>query len=457
MSVARTMIKRLALSLLVASAVMAQQPSVLPLHTLRPEIGLHGIGAQVSYGTSFCLSADCRYLLTNKHVVKALSLKNVEHTAVVSTHTSGEVDLGLIELRHPLTKYHGGKFRQSEVLLGESLTIQSYPKERALRRSVRTYQGTYAGLDQHGNMVIEADAVILGGASGGLVTDSKGLVVGILFGYDRAKPNRAMVVSAAEIEKFLQTLPILHDSLFTASKLSPTQPDYYDRYVPEHTSALGHHVPEPAEVQRLREVADELSQRMVNLIAQEDVAWSKGGQHQFADSFELQIADGFLRFKDSEGKMHDNYPWPPINTVLRPGDEWSDLPRMVSAERKLHVKQMPDKDGLHIFVWAASVEDQVCEFMEGGQLAPFTRATAQFNACWGEVWTTQEFQIVRATENDELQRTWKRYRSVMTYTNGLPEAIITTADFHGKTFRVDGTFYDYREFTSKVKIGTIQK
>jgi len=444
------------ISLLFVSSAVAQTPSVVALHTVRPSVDHRGIGAKLSYGSSFCLDTGCRYLITNKHVLEGLPLKSIEHTSVVSVRSSDTADLGLIELRHPLSKYHGGKFRQSEVLLGETLTIQSFPKEKSLWRSLKIYHGTYAGLDQHGNMAVEADAVILGGASGGLVVDSKGLVVGILFGYDRSKPNRAMIVGAADIESFLRSMPILHDTLFTASKVSPSQPDFYDRYVPEHTTTLGHHVAEPADVQQLRQVASALSERMTNLIAQEDVSWSRDRQHQFADSFELQIVDGFLRFKDSDGRLHENYPWPPVNTTLRPGDEWSNLPRMVSAEQKLHVKQMPDRDSMHIFVWAASVEDEVCRFGEVGQFAPFVRTRTYFNACWGEVWLDGD-TIVRMTENDELTGQWRRYRSVMTYSGGLPEAIVTTADFHGKTYRVDGTFYDYHEFTSQVKIASVSK
>jgi len=71
-------------------------------------------------------------------------------------------------------------------------------------------------------------------------------------------------------------------------------------------------------------------------------AWGSGEKRPAAVSaYEVRVLDGHQRFRtypDGKKELQD-VPFPPVNTVMIPGGEWSELPGMVGTELRLKIRQ----------------------------------------------------------------------------------------------------------------------
>jgi hypothetical protein len=88
-------------------------------------------------------------------------------------------------------------------------------------------------------------------------------------------------------------------------------------------------------------------------------------------------------------------------------------------------------------------------------------------ACQGEVWTDENLNILRITENEELpieKTKWQKLHAAVTYgwleqqtkePRLVPTDIYLQAEFSGdgKTYWCRGRFSNYRMFTADVKLG----
>src|SRR5262249_42056054 len=83
-------------------------------------------------------------------------------------------------------------------------------------------------------------------------------------------------------------------------------------------------------------------------------------------------------------------------------------------------------------------------------------------ACYGEVWTDENSNILRMSEHYELPGTWQDYHAVITYgwlqrrhedALLVPLTISTQAEYKHQLYWCRGHFADYHVFSSQVKIG----
>jgi hypothetical protein len=209
---------------------------------------------------------------------------------------------------------------------------------------------------------------------------------------------------------------------------------------------------------------------MRNFIAVQTFAWGSGDKAPVAESaYEVQVLDGYQRFrKYPDGKKHfQDLPLPPLNNVIGTGGEWSELPQMVGTELGLKIHQAPEVviNGrrMKVFQYRADAEDGVCRFRSIFDFELFTINKDVTVACYGEVWTDEETNILRMSEHLEKRGWWKHYQAVMTYgwlqqrgetPRLIPLTISTQAERGKRVYWCRGRFMDYQVFSSRVKMAT---
>src|SRR5262250_2757997 len=84
---------------------------------------------------------------------------------------------------------------------------------------------------------------------------------------------------------------------------------------------------------------------MRNFIAVQTFAWGAEDKEPAAvAAYEVRIVDGYQRFReypDGNQEFRD-VPFPPLNTMIVPGGEWSELPEIVGTRLGLRIHQAPD-------------------------------------------------------------------------------------------------------------------
>ena len=111
--------------------------------------------------------------------------------------------------------------------------------------------------------------------------------------------------------------------------ISLVSADLYLKFVPPPRSDVLRHRPEePVEVTVLRNKAQLLADSMRDFIAVLTFAWGSGDKRPAAVSaYEVRVLDGHQRFRayfDGKKELQD-VPFPPLNTAMVPGGEWSKL------------------------------------------------------------------------------------------------------------------------------------
>ena len=172
----------------------------------------------------------------------------------------------------------------------------------------------------------------------------------------------------------------------------------------------------------------------------------------------------FRKYPDGKKELQ-NVPFPPLNNVMVSGGEWSELPEMVGTELRLRIHQAADvvvnERRMKVFQYGADPEDGVCRFKSILDFGFFAANKIVTVACYGEVWTDEDTNIIRMSEHYELPGKGKDYQGVVTYgwlqrQDGTPRliplTIATQAEHNKKVYWCHGQFTDYRIFSSRVKI-----
>lgn len=489
-------------SALPSTVVQAQDfnKTVVPI----TELKFLGFAIEGKFGTGFCLDPECRFIGTNYHVAITVRPRKIKGVKVIQRYLAtgpddegatlndgisvGPMkytvsrDLAILELRHPLPHYHGVAFSLDDLQIGQEIDIYAYPKESINPfRSLLQFHGTFKGETTTGLLAFDyslsADKAIRPGASGGIVVDSKTQqIVGILNSIAMNGKAIALAVPVQSLAEFASKVePYLAQSIFPPAKgISPISADLYPKFVPPSpTGVIQHRPEEPAEVRKLRTKAQLLADSIRNFIAVQTFAWGSGNKEPAATAaYEVRVIDGHQLFrKYPDGKKESKeIPRPPLNRWVLPADEWSKLPTMVGTEFRLKVHEAVDvvanKQGIKVFQYYSSVEDNLCPFAPVEDFGLFTISRTIPVACYGEVWTDKDANIIRMSEHLELSdklkayRGWEDYQVVLTYgwlqRSGetprlIPLTISAQAEHDKKVYWCRGQFVNYQVFSSKVK------
>ena len=495
---------------------------VVPITTVRltpsAKLGITGrpvpkLDMDAKFGTGFCLDPACRFIVTNYHVAVTTRVRNIkgdrifqrylatgphDEGATVNTLGNGDAlpfamkrDLAIFELRHPLPHHHGLTFDLDELDVGQEVDIYGYPKGiinpvRRLTRFPATFRGpTTSGLLAFDYQLSANKTIRIGGASGGIVVDRKTeKILGILNGTTEtmavAVPVRTLVDFVSKVQ------PFLAQRIFaTANDVSPVSADLYPRFappsdrnpkfVPVGSGGLQHRPDEPAEVKELRKRAQLLADSMSNFIAVQSFEWGSGNKEPAAlAEYEVQVIDGAQRFREyPDGtKELEEVPFPPLNAWMLAANEWSMLPTLVGTEFRLKVRQAADvvvnKRRIKVFQYYSSVEDNLCPFAPVVDFGFFRISKSVAVACYGEVWTDEDTNIIRMSENLELSdklkayRGWEELQVVLTYDwlklADEPPALVPLTIFAEARYKKKrvywcrGQFRNYRVFTTRTEM-----
>jgi len=464
---------------------------IFPITDFKPDIK-HLAPFSMKFGTGFCLDPDCRFVGTNYHVAKVMG-NYVRIKGVFSAHRyldsdpddvgardinlagGGSLmytpahDLAIYEMRHPVKNFHGIGFDADDLENSPEGDIYAYPFNWNPKRGLVHWHGKFIGKTPQGLLAFSyEEGRVRGGASGGIVVDSKTKkIVGILNGISEGKDRIALAVPIKELSDFVtRAQPYLEATLFPKTVfVSPVAADLYPTYVWPGVDGLSQRPAEPPEVVKLRRTAQHLADSMRNFTATETFAWGRDNREpEVTDAYETLILDGWQRWRrQGDKEFFDNVPFPPLNNSIVPGPEWSQLPQMVGTELNLKIHQAPDAvvggRTVHVFQYAANVEDRVCGLRSVMNYVFFQRSTTKFYNCHGEVWMDESGIILRISQALALSGPWYRWWEVMTYgwlekdgTQYLVPVTITTQAEHKKTYWCRGLFTDYEMFGVKARL-----
>jgi hypothetical protein len=221
----------------------------------------------------------------------------------------------------------------------------------------------------------------------------------------------------------------------------------------------------------LRRKAQLLTGNMRNFIAVQNLAWGSGSENKepaAQAAYEVRVLDGhqrFLEYPDGKREFRE-IPFPFLNTVYAPAAEWSELPKMVGTELSLDLHQAADVmvngQWMKVFQYRASIEDDVCAWKSYLDFGLFARSRRVAAACYGEVWTDQDTNILRISQHfEELTGAWRNYQAVLTYgwlkraeepARLVPITFSTQAEHKKKIYWCRGLFTEYRMFGTRIKI-----
>jgi len=464
------------------------------------ELKIHADRFEVAYGTGFCVDRSCQTVATNYHIGKMTNASKIKGRKIVSKYDAtgpddagatllhpayggppmrfnGSHDLTLFKLDRPLPFHHGIGFRLEELRLGQEVEIYAYPLESKFEpRTLIRYRGRFCGITQQDLLTFDYEAsgkhLIRPGASGGIVVDSKSQkIVGILSGIADDGTLTAFAVSVQTLAEFIAKVePDLAQAVFDqpVPAVSLSFADLFPKLEARHTGTLERRSDEPPAVMLLRRKSQGLADSMQNFIARQSVEWGSGNKSAAAAAtYEIRVLDGQLKFREyPDGRKElQELPFPPLNTSIVTGDEWSELPRMVAWNLRLRVEQMPDSvlDGrrIQVFRYRGDIEDSVCRWRSNIDFGFFEIHKDVTVTCYGEVWTDENTNILRMSEHYELPGSWKEYKAVMTYgwlrrpgeePRLIPTTIESQAQFHNKTYWCRSQFLNYQVFTSEVRM-----
>jgi len=494
---------------------------VVPITSVRltpsVKLGVSGklgpkLDLDANFGSGFCLDAKCRFIVTSYHVAvsawvhKIKGEKIIQRYLATGPHDEGATanvfqngvlpyakkrDLAIFELQRPLPHHHHGlTFSLDELEVGQEVDIYGYPKGminpiRKLTRFPATFKApTTSGLLAFDYQLSAGKPIRVSGASGGIVVDRKTeKIVGIL---SETNETTAVAVPVKMLADFVSKVqPFLAQRLFpTATNVSPVSadlypkfmppPDHYPKFVPLRADGLQHRPEEPYEVRVVRKKAQLLADSMRNFVAVQSFAWGSGDKEPAAQAeYEVRVIDGVQRFRSyPDGKKElEEVPTPRQNGWVLPADEWTKLPKMVGTEFRLKVHQAADvvvnEKRMKVFQYYASVEDNLCPFAPVEDFGFFTISKTVALACYGEVWTDEDANIIRMSEHLELSDKLKAYRGwedcqvVVTYgwlrranepLRLVPLTIFTEARYKKHVHWCRGQFRDYQIFSASVKI-----
>lgn len=468
--------------------------TVLPI----TELKFIGLGVEAKFATGFCLDPECRFIGTNYHAAMMAKPRKIKGEKVVKRYlatgpedegaTVNEVrstapmkftltrDLAIFELRRSLRDRHGIGFYLNDLQAGQKVEIYAYPTTGINPfRNLQQYDGAFKGKTTSGLLAFDyrlaGNKSIRPGASGGIVVDAKTQqIVGILQGIARDGESIALAVPVSSLVDFVgKAQPFLAQRIFPSTlAISPVPADLYPKFAPARTYGLRFRSEDPPEVKLLRNKAQLLADDMRNFIAVQTFAWGTGNHEPAAMSaYEVRVLNGHQRFREyPDGhKELKNVPFPPLGDSLVPGGEWSELPQMVGTELQLKIYQAPDvvvnQRRIKVFQYQASIEDGVCDFKASYDFGFFEFNRVFVVACYGEVWTDEDNNLLRISQHLEMSGKWHDYEVVVTYgwlhriddsPRLVPLTIAAQVGDNKKVYWCRGLFTDYKVFTTDVKM-----
>jgi Trypsin-like peptidase domain len=460
------------------------------------------LDVDAGFGTGFCLDPACSFIATNYHVAITTAAKKIEGEKVVQRYLATgpqddaatpnfipnfgvgafatKRDLAILKLQRALPHHHGLNFSADELKIGQQVDIYGYPKGiinpfRRLTRFPAVFQGsTESDLLAFDYELPSDKSLRVAGSSGGIVVDRQtAKIVGILCG---TTETTAVAVPVETLVEFLTKVqPFLAHQIFPAVKqISPLAADIYPKFEPIHFEELRHRPDESFEITQLRQKAQFLADGIRNFIAVQGYAWGSGNDTSDVEAaYEVRVVDGAQTFRSyPDGKQEFKEPLlPRRNAWVIPGDEWSQLPKMVGTELKLRIRQAPDvfvnERRVKVFQYYAGVEDDLCQFEPVQDFGFFARSRIVSVECYGEVWTDEQWNIIRMSKRFDLSKGSKAYRGwqncyvVLTYnwlkrpnelSRLVPLTIYTEARDNKHVYWCRGTFTDYRIFSVGVRL-----
>lgn len=474
-----------------------------------------GPGFGVKRATAFCLDPECSFVATNYHVAAVMRLKKIkgwpvagryldtgpqDHEATVNRTGTGPMafntsrDIAIFRLNNPLPKHHGLAFSCDELRSGQRVDIWGYPVEKQYSlRKLRRFPATFRGKADDGTLLFDYQLVdgkaIKGGASGGIVIDSEThKIVGILNRAITATGLRVTAVPTEVLAEFVRTIdPFLGARLFPSedTEISSLSDDFYPEWIPSHVSALQHRQAEPDAINLLRANAQKLTDSLKNYVAIQTVAWGQGDHSPDVQAeFEIQDLNGtqtYRRYPDGKKEITDS-PTPPgafglgMKGWVATSGEWLSLPDFVGKELKLYVNQAPDVVAsgrqMKVFQYYASVEDNECPFEPTDDYPFFRIGKVVPVACYGEVWTDKDTNILRISRRLDLSKQLKAYKGWFEYQTVVNYGWVKDGDVSRwvpSTFLIKGRhkkdkeiywcrgqFTNYKEFSSKARLVAAQ-
>jgi Trypsin-like peptidase domain len=469
-----------------------------------------GVGA--TFGTGFCLDPACRFIATNYHVAMMTQAHTVKGQKIIQRQLATgprdhdatanyfpnegwlayakKRDLAIFELRHSLSHHHGLAFSLDELQPGQEVDIYGYPKgmvnpvRTLVRLPARFKAPTTSGLLAFEYELFSDKPIRIKGASGGIVVDRKTQkVVGILSETNDTMAGAVPIQTLAEFVRKVQ--PFLAQKLFPSvievppdsedvyAKFVPSS-DFYGRFEPIRVDGLERRPREPHEVSVLREKAQHLVDSMRDFIAVQSYAWGAGDREPEAQAaYEVRVIDGaqrFRRYPDGTKELEAT-PNPSLHGWVMGSDQWSHLPRMIGTEYRIKVHQAPDvvlsDRRMKVFQYYSSVEDNLCPFAPVEDFGLFVVSRTVAVACYGEVWTDEDTNIVRISQHLDLSeklkayRGWRSYRVIVTYDwlprtdepqKLIPRTIFTEARDKKNAYWCRGQFTDYRMFSAQARL-----
>ncbi|VVB52984.1 Uncharacterised protein [uncultured archaeon] len=300
---------------------------------------------------------------------------------------------------------------------------------------------------------------------------ANGKVVGILADIASNGSHTVYAVRIQELAAFVNKVqPYLHARLFPEDTryMSPVAADAYPPYLDDPKTTDHKRQEESPEVKAVRASATKLEDSLRTFVATQSFEWGNGMKEPQAHAeYEIQVLNGWQKFREpGTNKFHDSVEFPAINNTMVPGGEWSELPKMVGNDYKMHVRlagtvTVAGKT-YKVFQWRAGIEDEVCQWRSVLDLGFKSINKDRWVACQGEVWTDVGYNIVRMSEHDDLGKSrWHDYQAVVLYDwlkrEGeepltIPISIATQVGDKDKVYWCRGLFTDYRQFQSAVKM-----
>jgi hypothetical protein len=128
-----------------------------------------------------------------------------------------------------------------------------------------------------------------------------------------------------------------------------------------------------------------------------------------------------------------------------------------------HADVLSNGRRLRVFQYWADIEDALpeCQFLTIADFGFFNIKNVSTNACYGEVWTDENFNILRMSLHLELPGKWQDYQSVVAYDWLrrrddapwlVPASVAAQAKYGRKLYWCRGRFMNYQVFSSQVKM-----
>jgi hypothetical protein len=480
-----------------AFSIVSARETVVPITKLR----MYGPIGMIKFGSGFCLDPECRFIVTNYHVADAMGKHfSIQHQPVVQRwlasgpNDEGATDIGynplhdlaVVELEHSLSRkgFHGLPYNMEDaedLALGQGVDIYSFPIELNPRRRLQHFHGHYLGRNYNGLLAFTYDpnpAPMREGSSGGLIVDSRGRVMAVFADFAKQQKNIVLGVPVSELSAFVTKIqPLLAARLFPKMVfMPPVEPDHYPEWVPPRPrpdGPLERRPVEPPDVQLLRLKAQDVINTMRSLISVESFEWGRDGatnDPQAIGYYQVRIIDGSQRFREyPDGKKEMDYvAWPPLMDAIDPGGAWWDVPHLVAKQLDLQIRRDPDivwkGQSLRVFQYFGKKEQKVCEMDNQLDFGFYVHHDIEAYDCWGEVWTDQDENIVRISENYHMPKSRSDMNMVVTFgwteiaDKKLFVPVTLWMQVKENDLRVDshvdwchGQFTDYQQFGSTVR------